>query len=417
MRLLFLTPQLPFPPQQGTTIRNYNIVKHLAPEHEISLISFGSPEEMEQAAPLRDLCRSVQAAPHPVRATVQRIRSTLLSPLPDMALRLASTEMHELVQSTLRDNPFDVVQVEGIEMARYMPRATERTQSHDGPSRQPVVFDEHNAEYVLQRSAWQSDRRQIARSIPALYSLVQWKKLARYERRVCSRANHVVTCSRADANAIERLLTSDSPAGFKPTLSVIPNGVDTEYFVPSDEVCAKPLADLSLVFAGKMDYRPNIDAAEWLCREILPRVQTEIPLTHLFIVGQKPTPRVAALRKLPGVDVTGWVPDTRPFVADAAVYVAPLRMGSGTRLKVLEAMAMGKAIVSTTRGVEGIDLQDGRHVVIADSADDLARQTASLLRDPERRRELGRAARELAVSKYDWRRIVPGFTQVYRSIL
>lgn len=170
-----------------------------------------------------------------------------------------------------------------------------------------------------------------------------------------------------------------------------------------------------MVFTGKMDFRPNIDAMLWFCNEILPRIRAEIPRVHIVIVGQKPAPRVAALGKQQGVEVTGSVPDTRPYITDAAVYVVPLRMGSGTRLKVLEAMAMGKAIVSTARGVEGIDLIPECHALIADIPDAFARAVVALLRDAERRRALGQAARALAEAKYDWRAIVPRFDDVYRT--
>jgi sugar transferase (PEP-CTERM/EpsH1 system associated) len=401
MNLLFLTPQLPYPPHQGTTIRNFNIIKHLAPRHEITLLSFGTPEELQNAAPLRALCRHIEIAPYPARTIAQRTRDTFFSPLPDMALRLKSDEMHARVAATLADKSFDVIQVEGIEMARFISPLASR------PA--PLVFDDHNAEYVLQRTACESDARRVSRWHAALYSFVQWKKLEHYERDVCRRARHIVACSDTDANALRELLTPT----LNPNLSIIPNGVDTDFFVPSDAVCAKPLADLSLVFIGKMDFRPNIDAMLWFCDEILPRIRTELPLAHLVIVGQKPAPRVAALRARPGVAVTGWVADTRPYVADAAVYVVPLRMGSGTRLKVLEAMAMGKAIVSTARGVEGIDLVADRDALIADTPDAFARAVAALLRDADRRRVLGRAARALAESKYDWRKIVPKFEQVY----
>jgi glycosyltransferase involved in cell wall biosynthesis len=162
-----------------------------------------------------------------------------------------------------------------------------------------------------------------------------------------------------------------------------------------------------------MDFRPNIDAMTWFVEDILPRIRTEIPHAHLVIVGQKPAPRIQALAQNPGVAITGWVPDTRPFVADAAVYVVPLRMGSGTRLKILEAMAMGKAIVSTTRGAEGIEYTPNQHLIIADTPETFARAVVALLRDPQRCRELGRHARALVESKYDWRAIIPEFDQVY----
>ncbi len=416
MKLLILTPQLPYPTHQGTTIRNFNIIKNLAPRHEITLVSFGTPEELQNAEPLRALCRRIEIAPYPTRTMTQRARDTVFSPLPDMALRLKSDAMHDLVGRVRRDEHYDIVQVEGIEMARYVESFAAR--------RAPLVFDDHNAEYVLQRTAYESDARRLTRWHAAVYSFIQWKKLERYERDICRRADRVATCSDADTKAVAALLSVRSKTlalhasveNRKSKISTIPNGVDTDHFVPSDEVCAKPLAELSMVYAGKMDFRPNIDAMLWFCDEILPRIRAEIPLAHIVIVGQKPAARIAALRERQGVEVTGWVTDTRPYIADAAVYVVPLRMGSGTRLKVLEAMAMGQAIVSTTRGVEGIDLVADRDAVIADAPDAFARQVVALLRDAERRRTLGQAARALAESKYDWRKIVPRFEQVYENL-
>jgi glycosyltransferase involved in cell wall biosynthesis len=427
MRLLLLTPQLSYPPQQGTTIRNFNIIKQLAPRHEITLVSFGTPEELANAEPLRALCQRIEIAAYPMRTLIQRAWTTLTSPLPDMALRLRSDQMRALVERVVREEQFDVVQVEGIEMARYV------LNSQFAIRNSQLIFDEHNAEYVLQRTAFESDLRLPKRWHAALYSLIQWKKLERYERAICQQADHIVACSDADANAIRKLFAPDVIARSEATkprtrpdmrgllrfarndikVTVIPNGVDTAYCVPSDEVCAKPLAELSMTFVGKMDFRPNIDAMTWFCANILPRIRTKIPLAHILIVGHKPAPRIAALKQQPGVEITGWVSDPRPYIADAAVYVVPLRMGSGTRLKVLEAMAMGKAIVSTTRGVEGIEVTPGHDVVIADPPETFARAVIDLLRDPARRRLLGRNTRALAESKYDWRAIVPKFEQVY----
>ncbi len=419
MRLLILAPQLPYPPHQGTTLRNFNIIKHLAPRHAITLLSFGTSEELENAEPLRALCQRIEIAPYPTRTLTQRAITTLTSPLPDMAWRLQSDMMHLMATKAFHDEPFDIVQVEGIEMARYLkletpPRATRHlpTSNLQSPI---IVFDDHNAEYVLQRSAFESDSHDAKRLHAALYSFIQWKKLERYERAICEYADHIVACSDTDANAIMRLLQSKI-ANRKSKISIIPNGVDTDFYVPSVEVCAKPLADLALVFTGKMDFRPNVDAMLWFCDEILPRIRAEIPLAHVVIVGQKPAPRIAALTTRAGVQVTGAVPDVRPFIADAAVYVVPLRMGSGTRLKVLEAMAMGKAIVSTARGVEGIELAPDRDAILADDPDAFARAVIGLLRDPDRRRALGQSARALAEAKYDWRKIIPRFEHIYATL-
>lgn len=424
MKLLLLTPQLPYPPQQGTTLRNFNIIKHLAPRHAITLLSFGTPDELQNAAPLRDLCQRIETAPYPTRSLRQRAWTTLTSPLPDMALRLQSTALHAKFDALVHAESFDIIQIEGIEMARYA------LNPQSPISNLQLVFDDHNAEYVLQRTAFQADVRHPARWHAALYSLIQWKKLERYERALCHLAHRIVVCSEADARAlrvllgnreseaegnVQRSVFSETDVGRQSSvvgqgkITVIPNGVDTEFYTPREPARDEP----TLVFTGKMDFRPNVDAMLWFAREILPRVRAAIPHARLIIVGQKPTPPIRALAHQPGITVTGWVADTRPYIADAAIYVVPLRMGSGTRLKVLEAMAMGKAIVSTPRGIAGLELIPHREIVLADTADDFARAIIALWRAPAHRRVLGRNARARAEARYDWRHIIPQFEAVY----
>jgi glycosyltransferase involved in cell wall biosynthesis len=311
--------------------------------------------------------------------------------------------MHSKAAAIQTQDVFDLLQVEGIEMAGYI------AQSSSSRTR-PVVFDDHNAEYVLQRTAFESDIRNPARWHGALYSFIQTRKLVRYERTICRRANRVVAASRTDAHALAALAPEIE-------VRVIPNGVDTTCFAPPEGTPATSSGlGSSLVYTGKMDFRPNVDAMTWFCRDILPRIRAVVPLAHLDIVGQSPSPPVLALRS-PHVNVTGWVPDTRPYLSQAAVCVVPLRMGSGTRLKVLEAMAMGRAIVSTTRGIEGIGCLPGRDLLVADSPDSFASAVVELLQNPAKRRALGLAARALAVSQYDWKQIVPAFEQIYSDLL
>lgn len=410
MRLLFLTPQLPYPPHQGTTLRNFNILKNLAPRHEIHLLSFGTQAEI-QNSPLREFCARIEIAPPPTRSLAQRALETFFHPLPDMARRLHSPALAQKLKTLLNENQYDVVQIEGIEMASaWLDERRTTSDEHVSSSvlRRPpsVVFDDHNAEWTLQKTAYETDRKNPRRWHGALYSRIQFDKLKRFERDVCLNANAVVTVSLQDAEAVASL-----DARIKPI--VIPNGVDCEYYVPSQEVCAKPLAEISVVFTGKMDFRPNVDACVWFADEILPLLRQEIPLAHVSFVGQKPSAQVFALQERAGIEVTGFVPDTRPYIADAAVFAVPLRMGSGTRLKVLEAMAMGKAIVSTSFGVSGIACENGREVLIADDAREFAHAVALLMCDTEKARALGMNARKLAVEKYEWQKLVPRFEAIY----
>jgi sugar transferase (PEP-CTERM/EpsH1 system associated) len=416
MKILFLTPQLPYPPHQGTAIRNYNLIRHLAPHHEIHLLSFvRSPDDLAEAGPLHQLCRRVAGVATPHRSPVKRLLSVFLSPQPDMALRLPSAEFQGRLEAWLRETPFDVIQVEGIEMAGYGLGIREQGLGTRKQGKPLLVFDDHNAEYVLQQRAFETDARRPRRWMGALYSLIQWQKLRRYEARVCRAFDRVVAVSPADAQALQQLVPELE-------VTVVLNGVDTEALsneAMRNEVMSKAmdnetLVDSSLlVFVGKMDFRPNVDAVLWFCQQILPLIRRERPSIRFVIVGREPHPRVQALAQDPRITVTGYVEDVRPYIARAAVYVVPLRMGSGTRLKVLEAMAMSQAIVSTTLGCEGIALTPGREAILADTAQEFAQRVMELLDDEERRRSMGQQARRLVEARYDWRVIVPRLEQVY----
>jgi sugar transferase (PEP-CTERM/EpsH1 system associated) len=395
MKILFLTPELPYPPDRGASIRSFNLIKNLAPRHEIYLLSFSTKESaLAEAGPLLDLCSQIETLPTPHRSTLQRLLSIFFSPLPDMAFRLPSSEFEIKLRALLQKENFDLVQVEAIEMARYIPTVIE------SPRPPRVILDDINAEYLLQKRAFETDLRHL-RWLGAAYSLIQWRKLRRYEAWACRRADQVVAVSEADKEALRRLAPGLP-------VSVVPNGVDTRYYQP-----AEGETDGSLVFTGKMDFRPNVDGVLWFFERIWPPVKGRLPQARLLVVGRNPSPRLSPLLQDPQVTVTGFVPDVRPYIARANVYLVPLRMGGGTRLKVLEAMAMGKAIVSTSLGCEGIKTT-GQELVIADNPSDFARRVIDLWGDEKRRKGLGVAARRLA-KKYDWKVITPLLEQVYEK--
>ncbi|MGQ9458358.1 MAG: glycosyltransferase, partial [Anaerolineae bacterium] len=172
------------------------------------------------------------------------------------------------------------------------------------------------------------------------------------------------------------------------------------------------LREPALVFTGKMDFRPNVDGVLWFWQEVWPLVRAKAPEAHFYVVGQRPHPRLAPLVEDPSVTVTGFVPDVRPYIANAAVYVIPLRIGGGTRLKVLEAMAMGKAIVSTSLGCEGFPLRSGEHLLMADTPGAFAEAVLILLEDAPKRKALGAVAQALAATQYDWAALVPRLEEI-----
>jgi polysaccharide biosynthesis protein PslH len=227
---------------------------------------------------------------------------------------------------------------------------------------------------------------------------VEWRKMRRYERQACARAKLTVAVSEVDRLRLAELAPGSN-------ICAIPTGVDTEYFAPS----ALPEKPASLVFTGSMDWYPNEDAVLYFVEAILPAVVREIPETSLAVVGRNPSARLRSVCSNAHVSVTGTVEDVRPYIQAAAVYVVPLRIGGGTRLKIFEALAMAKAVVSTRVGAEGLPLEPGKHFALADRPTDFARKIVSLLRDPERRRTLGAAGRNLVEERFSWAKVAREF--------
>ncbi len=399
-RILFLTPQLPYPLHQGTALRNFGLISGLAERgHNVSLLSFAEPEQPPlERTPLAELCAIAATTPAPPRPRQQRLRD-LAAGYADMARRRWSEAFQTALQSILAEHTFDVIHIEGIEMAPYLDLLRQHAPGAT------LIYDAHNAEYALQRRIASQDLRLPRRWLLAAYSMLQASRLTTLESRLCREVAHVIAVSEADA-ALLRALPHTTP------VTVIPNAIFTQDYRPADWPEA-PIQRPSLVFTGKMDFRPNIDAVLWFAREVLPRIVAAIPGAHFTVVGQKPHSRLDALRSNPDVTLTGWVEDIRPYLRAADVYLAPLRMGSGTRFKLLEAMAMERPIVSTRLGAEGLAVSDGEHLLLGDSPDELAAAAVALLRDQPRREALGAAAGRLVRAAYDWRAIIPAVESVY----
>lgn len=402
MNILFLTPDLPYPPQQGGTIRSYEFISHLATQHELSLLSLseGVPDS-GSLTQLRKYCRQVEVIPTSGRSDWDRLRTLFFTTQPDMAARRYSAEFKSRLETMLTKEDFDIVQVESLEMTPYL-GPVHQQRRNDLPR---IIFDDLNVEHRLQRRAWQTDRAHPGRWGEAFYSLIQWQRLILYERRALQLADGVLAVSEEDAEGLRQLAPEAK-------VSVIPNGVDTSFYRPTED----PEGE-KLVFVGKMDFRPNIDGVLWFTENVWPHIKTAKPKVELWVVGRNPSPRLGHLAREPGITISGPVPDVRPYLTRAAVVVIPLRMGSGTRLKVLEAMAMGKAVVSTSLGCEGIAVEPGREVFIADNPEDFAHQTLQLLAEKEKRRKLGTAARRLVEEKHDWKSIIPRLQEFYAQIL
>jgi len=408
-RLLFLTPQLPSPTRQGAAIRNWNLMAELAKSYQIDLLTFADPGEEDIAPPQGAVVvpwQRLVRVPTPRRTLLRRLKVLVTSPNPDMADRLWSIPYLRQLSALLASERYDIVQAEGIELARYLLLIARYRLPDYNPL---LVFDDHNAEWLLQRRAAWTDLRRPRRWPLALYSAIQQRRLRRFEARTLASADLTVCVSPADAAALQPL-APDRP------LIVAPNGADVHYYSPARIPRERPRFDV--IFSGTLDYRPNIDAVVWFVTEVWPIV-TRRPADRrgrtprLALIGRNPPQEVTCLVVNQGVTVTGSVADDRPYFAGATVYALPMRYGGGSRLKLLNALAMGCAVVSTTAGAEGVAVRHDQHLLIADSAADFAAAITRLLADAELRARLGGAGQAFVREQYDWAGIVDCLRQGY----
>jgi sugar transferase (PEP-CTERM/EpsH1 system associated) len=334
---------------------------------------------------MREVARAVHVIPgsSPPKGSLRFYADAglhVLDPLPYAVGKYRSRAFTRRIEAILREQPFDLVVCDFVTPAVNLPRSL--------PC--PTVLFTHNVEAEIWRRHAETQTGWIQRF---LYGM-QHRRMLRFERRTLGRFDGVLAVSAADRDTLGRLY----PGAIHEPVHVVPTGVDTEFFAPT----ARATSPRSLVFTGSMDWLPNEDAMVFFCREVLPLIKREDPDVTVSIVGRAPTPTVARLAQQPGVVVTGQVDDVRPYMAEAAVYIVPLRIGGGTRLKIFEAMSMGNAVVSTTVGAEGLPVTNGAHLLLADEPASFAAAVVRLLRNIDERRRLGAAARALVTARYDW---------------
>lgn len=400
MRILFVTPYLPSPPHFGAQRRLDGLMRGLARKHEVSLLSFVKPDGADDAA-LAATCeyvRSVVTVPYDVlnlplaEKRLLQLRS-LASRHSFETLLMRRPEFQAKLDALLAAEPYDVVQVEFSQMGSYyLPRRDARS---------PLfVLDEHNVEYDLTRRTAEAPGS-LARK---LYSAANWRKQRVEERAAWRRFDGVALTSDRDA----ALLRRDVPQA---RTVVVPNGVDIDAFRPS----GAPREPATLLFLGAINYYPNTDGILHFLDHTWPLISARRPETKLQIVGMGP-PESVLSRRSHNVEVTGFVEDPLPYLERATVVIVPLRIGGGTRFKVVEAMAMGKAIVSTQLGAEGIDVVHEKQALLADDPQGFAAQVERLLTDTELAECLGRAARQLAEERYSWRAAVGKLESFYAQL-
>ena len=391
MHVLLVTTKPPTL-SSGGGLRTFHLLRHLAQRHDVTLLTGTDERERDEVSTIEPYCRAVVTVPIPeTRRPLHVHIANLFSSTPYYRAIMSSTAFEAQFSALIERQQFDVVQVENLRTAHVALPARGVTR----------ILDLHNVESIL-------FQRLVRHMPPGWRRALLWSdalKLSAYQRRIIPQFHECLAVSDQDAEALRRLVPGVH-------ISVIPNGVDPEEFSPEPVVCRPH----SLVFTGSFTYHPNVDAMVSFCRDVLPRIRAAIPEVHLSIVGRGPSPEVKALERLSGVDVTGRVPDVRPHLAHATVVIVPLRVGSGTRLKILEAMAMGKPVVSTSIGAEGLDVHPGHDVEIADGVAPFADTTVALLRDADRRERLGINARRTVTQQYAWSVVMHRLDRLYRLI-
>jgi len=384
VRILVASAYLPYPPDSGGRARGYHLLRWMAERHAVDLLAFThDPADLARVPPLQRLCASVRTVPAPAYplGPWARLRRALQAPA-DLVMPRRSAQM---AAALAHSPPFDLAFLEDLGVAEYARLLAGA----------PTILSKHNVEAELHRQLARAKRPlSPAWALARLEALA----LARHEGPVAALFRHVIVVSEQE----RARLAAHCPAG---RIAVVPNGVDTGYFAPQPGVAEEPG---SLLFVGTFFWPPNVDAARWLVSDILPRIRREVPGVRLCLVGHDPPPDIQALARPPDVIVAGSVPDVRPYLARAAVCVVPLRIGGGTRLKILDALAMGRPVISTSLAGEGLDLAPGHELLIADGAEAFAAATVRLLRDPAQRAALGAAGRQAVESRHTWPTVLAG---------
>ena len=374
-----------WPLNMGGRLRSYHIIAELSKRHRVTVLTTHAPgEDAEALRKQLPQCERVISFPFAApKAGSVRFAAALarswMSPLPVDLWKWRVPELRAQAEWILGTGALDICVADFLHAMPNLPPQTSV----------PVILFAHNVESMI----WKRLAENEGRSLRSALLEIESRKMLRAERHACQRAQNVVAVSPADA------------ASLSPIARAIPTGVDTAYFSAN----GTPERDKHLVFTGAMDWYPNEDAMLFFIAEILPLIRKEIAEVTVSVVGRNPSARLRAAGDAAGVRITGTVDDIRPSIDEGTVYVVPLRIGGGTRLKIFEALSMGKAVVSTTIGAEGLPLIEGKHFVRADVPADFSRAVVSLLRDPDRRRSLGDAGRQLVRTHYSWSSVARDF--------
>ncbi len=406
MRILWVKPGGLWPVNTGGRLRSFNIISELSRRNQVSVITTHRPEDDSSTlAENLPFCRSVTSLEYsaPKRnsaAFAATLFKSWFSQMPVDLYKFQIAELRQKITQTLASGEYDLCIADFLVALPNIPISGTMELTQD---RIPIIYFSHIVEHMIWKRLCQNEENLLRRMILA----VEWRKMRRYEAKICECVDLTIAVSEEDRDQLKGISPHSNNCA-------VPTGVDIQYFRPALAAEQNPL---ELVFTGSMDWHPNEDAILYFIDSVLPDIRSRLPGVTLTVAGRNPSPLLRNVAVRAGVRLTGTVDDIRPFIEQAAVYVVPLRIGGGTRLKIFEALAMGKAIVSTTIGAEGLPLIEGTHVLRADEPLAFADRVVSLLENRQQREQLGKAGRTLVEESYSWAKVAAEFEACCRTTL
>jgi glycosyltransferase involved in cell wall biosynthesis len=398
MNILFISTNYPYPADSGHHLRTFYTLKYLAQDNRIYYLAFKKKHQGQRYGdPIREMCETIDVFVTPddysrIRMTFSLMKN-LVSDYPYVADKYYSAKVEHRIKEVLSKNKIDVVHLDLLPLTRYL-------NNFRGI---PVALTEHNVE----SSRLLSLVRQSGNIFFKMYMYLQYKKLATFEREEMGKCEICIAVSEKDKEVLSKFDSNTK-------ITVIPNGVDVAYFSPKNGTGVPK----SMIWVGGMKDFYNRQAVNYFCEEIFDKIKKEVQDVRLTMVGKSPTKKVLELAEQnKDVRCIGYVEDVRPYINEAMIFIAPILSGGGTKLKVLNALAMGKAVVTTSVGAEGIDVTDGDNVIIADHPDQFAKETVELLKNREKTERIGKKARELVLEKYDWEKIGKRYSAIYEELV
>jgi polysaccharide biosynthesis protein PslH len=398
MRILAFYPYVPYPLDRGGHYRGFHLLRELARDHEVDLLALTENNEgFEHKHLFEAFCRRVEFVSFQHPAWPKLFPKRLLNPLPSTVVHWTWPPARQKLDQMLAETSYDAAHIFDIILAQYF---------LDGHAELPLIADRTRVDLQYQLMEMRRIRPTLKTCVLSLENLI---KLWAYERRVARRTRCQVVCGADDETFLRRYVRRQLD------IVAIPNGVDLDYFHAEAGPPESRSTHPNLLFCGAMDYNPNVDALRWYFGEMHEQLVKLVPDLRLFIVGKNPAPAVQAYGQLANVVVTGAVADVRPYYRRAWLQMVPLRIGGGTRLKIVESMAMGTPVVSTTIGAQGLDLRHGCDILMADSPAQFIRETARALHDPTLRQQLEEHGLQTVRSRLSWPRLGRQLSLLYSA--